>query len=470
MNRRDFLTMPVALALKDTARPAYQATGVKVGEVSDNSAIVWMRLTARPSRRADGVLRRGRPVPFPAELRVEDLEGSCPGAPGEVRVRYGARPDLAGARETDWIGVSGETDFSRQFRLAGLEPGTVYHYSAEARGPWGLVQHRPMRGRFETAPAPDRAADVVFTMSTCQKYVALDHPDGYHIYQAIPNLAPKFHITAGDIVYYDSDDPQAHTEELARYHWHRMYSFPRHVAMLLNIPGYWEKDDHDTLFNDGWRGQKAAEVMLPLTFDDGLRIFREQVPMGERTYRTFRWGKGLQIWLVEGRDYRSPNDMPDGPGKTIWGVAQKEWLERSLLESDADWKILVSPTPIVGPDRADKADNHSNAAFAYEGDQFRQWVQKNLPDNFFNINGDRHWQYHSVHPDCKMHEFSVGAASDPHAGGSPGEDPRYHRFHRVGGGFLSVRVGRLGNRSVISFALRDVHGRTVYEFKKERRL
>ncbi len=29
--------------------------------------------------------------------------------------------------------------------------------------------------------------------------------------------------------------------------------------------------------------------------------------------RTFRWGKTLQIWLVEGRDYRSPNNMPDGP-------------------------------------------------------------------------------------------------------------------------------------------------------------
>ena len=45
--------------------------------------------------------------------------------------------------------------------------------------------------------------------------------------------------------------------------------------------------------------------------------------MGEQTYRTFRWGKDLQIWLVEGRDFRSPNNMPDGPDKTIWGAEQK---------------------------------------------------------------------------------------------------------------------------------------------------
>src|SRR5256885_11454062 len=71
MNRRDFLTMPVALALKDTARPAYQATGVKVGEVSDNSAIVWMRLTARPSRRAGGGPRPGPAGPVSPPLPVQ---------------------------------------------------------------------------------------------------------------------------------------------------------------------------------------------------------------------------------------------------------------------------------------------------------------------------------------------------------------------------------------------------------------
>ncbi len=44
--------------------------------------------------------------------------------------------------------------------------------------------------------------------------------------------------------------------------------------------------------------------------------------MGERTYRTIRWGKGLQIWMVEGRLYRSPNTMEDGLQKTIWGKEQ----------------------------------------------------------------------------------------------------------------------------------------------------
>ena len=85
--------------------------------------------------------------------------------------------------------------------------------------------------------------------------------------------------------------------------------------------------------------------------------------MGEKTYRTYRWGKGVQVWLTESRDFRTPNTMKDGPEKTIWGKEQKEWLMKTLLASDADWKVLISPNPIVGPDRSNKADNHANAAF-----------------------------------------------------------------------------------------------------------
>ena len=443
-----------------------QATGVKVGEVSDTSAIAWMRVTERGARRRDGILRRGRPEPFPDNLRIDDLEGSCPGAAGRVRLVVSPREDLKGAVRTRWEDVGAAGDFAHQFRLAGLRPDIQYFYAAETSGTGGRP-HQPLRGKFRTAPRPQDLTPVSFTMTTCQKYSQLDHDDGFHIYESMLRAQPRFFISAGDIVYYDSDDPRATTPELARYHWQRMFSFPRHVQMLLNLPGYWEKDDHDSISDDTWPEQPHGPEYR-LTFQQGLGIFREQAPMGDRTYRTFRWGKTLQVWLVEGRDYRSPNPMPDGPQKTIWGKAQKEWLKRTLVESDADWKILISPTPIVGPDRTNKADNHSNQAFAHEGREFREFVKANLGESFFTINGDRHWQYHSVDPETGLHEFSVGPASDSHASGSPGENPQYHRFHRVMGGFLQVETARKGRASTIQFRLRDVYGRTVYEHARER--
>ena len=70
--------------------------------------------------------------------------------------------------------------------------------------------------------------------------------------------------------------------------------------------------------------------MGDLLFTQGQDIFRHQVPVSPSIYRTFRWGKDLQIWLTDGRDFRSPNTMPDGPAKTIWGEQQKAWLKRTF--------------------------------------------------------------------------------------------------------------------------------------------
>jgi alkaline phosphatase D len=239
-----------------------------------------------------------------------------------------------------------------------------------------------------------------------------------------------------------------------------MYSLPRHVDLLRQCATYWQKDDHDVQTNDCWPGH---ELSGKLSFAEGQQIFRQQVPLVGPGYRTFRWGKWLQVWLTEGRDYRTPNTIPDGPEKTIWGQEQKTWLKRTLADSDARWKVLITPTPIVGPDRSNKNDNHANAGFAHEGDEFRGWVRENCPNNFFAVGGDRHWQYHSVHPETGMHEFGCGPPSNRHAAGSPSLDEAYHRYHAVRGGFLSVTI----KDGQVAFRHHNVRGNVVYEWKPE---
>jgi alkaline phosphatase/alkaline phosphatase D len=189
----------------------------------------------------------------------------------------------------------------------------------------------------------------------------------------------------------------------------------------------------------------------------------------------------LQIWLVEGRDYRSLNRIPDGPDKTIWGEEQQQWLKRTLLDSNATFKILISPTPMVGPDDAYKIDNHTNLkGFKYEGDEFFSWLGQNgfLKKNFYILCGDRHWQYHSVHP-SGFEEFSCGALVDANArlGRQPGDpnstDPQaavnqIYTQKEASGGFLAVTVkpGRERQQPNILFAFNDEKGTPLYLHKK----
>ena len=195
---------------------------------------------------------------------------------------------------------------------------------------------------------------------------------------------------------------------------------PRLVQFVGSMGSFWMKDDHDFRYDDGDRS--GTTEPLP---ELGIRVFKEQMPVVPRedfdrvTYRTARMAKHVQLWFLEGRDYRSPNKMPDGPDKTMWGVEQRTWLQRTLRESDATWKLIVTPTPMVGPDMDKKRDNHTNSrGFRHEGTQFFAWLQQTGVRNVVLLTGDRHWQYHSIHP-TGVPEFACGSLSRENAVGDP---------------------------------------------------
>lgn len=448
------------------------ATGFKIGEVTDTSAIIWTRLTEhKEANPADGPMfevvygkapggRRRQPlkeIKYPAGATVRTIRNAAPGARGEVRLYYRSN-EQSPMQSTDSKPVDPAADFTRQFTLTGLLPDTHYRLRVEGRGKPG-DRGISKFGSFRTAPAKSDAAKVVFTVSTGQAFGDQDRPDGFEIYPSMRKLDPNFFVHTGDIVYYDR---LAKNRDLANYHWQRTYSLPTNVKFHMNVASYFIKDDHDTLVDDCWPTMKSP-YMGNLTFEQGLKIFPQQVPMGESTYRTRRWGKDLQIWMVEGRDFRSANTDPDGPSKTIWGEEQKAWFKRTVRESDASFRVLISPTPIVGPDRDTKHDNHSNKDFTHEGDEIRKFLasQKNM----IVICGDRHWQYHSIHPTTKVREYSCGPASDKHAGGWRKDDFRddYHQYLNVIGGFLSVSAERKSGKPTLAMRFHDVQGKVKHE-------
>lgn len=440
----------------------FLATGMKVGEVTPNGAIVWARLTQKMHPNRNGYDHRGvssRNSKVPKDVNL--LWGACPGTPGQLRIRYGLEESLASTTSTEWTSVNENTDFTHQFVLSNLTPSTTYYYAVETAAPGSTEVAYQQRGRFRTAPSKETAEPVLFTAVTGLGHRDLTHDNGYRIFRSMLELKPSFFVPTGDTVYLDSDWPRTTNVSIARYHWQRATSLPRHTEFLRYIPSYWMKDDHDVFVNDCWPTlrERATE---PFRYVEGQQIFLDYVPMSERTYRTFRWGRDLQIWIVEARDFRVPNDSPDGPEKTLWGEEQKAWLKKTMSASDATWKVLLSPTPIVGPPREGKFDNHSSA-FLHEGREVRHWLAKQNPERVFIICGDIHFQYHSQDPDTGLQEFSCGPAGDEHSGGAGKPKPQC-RFRRVAGGFLSVAVLPSRNESRLRFRFHDETGKVVYEY------
>jgi alkaline phosphatase D len=464
------------------AAEVHQATGFKVVNVTSTAADIWTRVTLRAAANpADAPLPRveafelatGKPVALrdnrafpdtrvvvhmPDGLELGAAAGAAPAATGQTRVRYRIQGATAWS-ETPWQEAELERDGIVLHALSALVPAARYELVVEARGQAEGSRPNEQSGEFKTAPRPEQRERVVFSITTCQSYERLDRPGGLAIYPAMAALQPDFFVHTGDAVYYDQGAVLALTPALARYHWARMYALPTLRDFHRSFSSFFMKDDHDTLLNDCGPATRSGE----LTYADGVRLFREQTGLPETAYRTFRWGHDLQVWMMEGRDFRTPDWQEKSTSTpTLWGREQIKWLGETLGASTATFRVIITSVPVVGPDRSNKDDNYANAGFAVEGNEIRELLAR-YP-NLTVITGDRHWQYVSVDPATSVQEWSVGPSSAYRAGGWDEETPRpEHRFLRTGhGGFLSGVVTPTATGASLELRLHDIDGRVVY--------
>jgi alkaline phosphatase/alkaline phosphatase D len=447
------------------------AQGEMAGEVTSSRALLQSRLTS---------------------ISGPDLDphADLPGASGQACFEWSEFEDFRPSQRTPSVQASQESDFIVRAEITGLPAGKRIHY----RLVFSDGRPGPARSFKTRNPKTD---SVSFCMGSCLNYLpfmtgkpngdgpvtatAEDKHLGYPSFVAMQKLNPDFFIGAGDIVYYDfPKEAPAQTVPQLRKKWHEQFRFPRLVDFLGNTASFWLKDDHDFRFDDA--DQSGDKLPLAST---GMSVFREQMPIHPASdsvtpnYRTHRMTQDLQLWFLEGRDYRTDNQAPDGPEKSLWGADQRQWLEKTLKESDAKWNVLVSPTPMVGPDRASKSDNHTNQkGFRAEADSFFAWLKKEKFNNVLILCGDRHWQYHSIHPGG-VEEFSVGALHDENStrGLAPGDptstDPQGliqqpYLSAQPTGGFLYVRSrpNAKGNPS-LDLSFYDDHGKLLHQVVKE---
>jgi len=314
--------------------------GVAVGEVGPHRAIVWAR-TDRPAR---------------MRLIVERMDAPTPALVREVE-----------------LPVDAESDFAGRVALDDLEPARPYRAVVrftDAQGhtgsPEAALFHTAPRGRD---PVPVRLA---WSGDLGGQGACRDLHEGFPIFGHLLAERPDVLIGLGDMIYADDvchpiglyGNPQVPGEfgpaadlDGFRAHWRYNREDAGLRVLLATTPYVAVWDDHEIVDDAGphhdTRDQppyRAGVPLMPLA----RRAFVEWNPLpagnGE-LYRRLRWGRHLELFVLDTRSYRDPNGVPDTGTlpKTMLGTAQRRWLEQEVPASDATWKVVVSSVPLSIP-------------------------------------------------------------------------------------------------------------------------
>lgn len=279
--------------------------GCVCGEVTDNSALVWLR--AAPGNRA--------------------------------ALHYGKDPALVEYSSTELVPVDPGADSTAIIPLDGLAPSTRYYYRAAVAGKMpGPIAN------FVTAPRPEDNAKVTFCFSgDCR-----DSYMPFMVMNAVHAQRPDFFMHLGDTIYADINGKARVLPEFwAKYRRNRSDLATQGCFCETSVYVTW--DDHE-VDNDYGPGHPLAPI--------GRKAFLDYWPVrnpgGEtqRIYRSFRWGRAAEILILDVRQYRNP------ARNTMLGGAQKQWLFDTLARSTATFKFIATPVPMAGGGR-DRWDGYS---------------------------------------------------------------------------------------------------------------
>ncbi len=303
--------------------------GVASGDVTDTSVILWTRV---------------------------DMEG-------EVTAEVAVDEQFEQVAASEKLRAEAEDDFVVKASIEGLESGGRYFY--RFLSPDGSAS--PV-GTFSAAPAENVARDVVFAYSGD----SADHLKPFTLLSTVRQDAPDFFIYLGDTVIADPEVegfPTATTlpEYRQLYKANREDEHLRGLQAATSTYAIW--DDHEVV-NDF-----DSETVDPDMLAAGRQAFFEYMPIRQspddanRLYRSFRWGKDVELFILDERQYRSaeafcldeegdtvqlPTIAGDeacqeglrDPSRTFLGKEQKEWLKQALLNSDAKFKFIISEVPL----------------------------------------------------------------------------------------------------------------------------
>jgi alkaline phosphatase D len=369
LSRRHFLRGAMALATTSLVMPirrhwahaqvrfiGYPFTlGVASGCPQPESVVLWTRLAPDP-------------------LNGGGME------PGRVEVQWELARDehFHNGVQQGSVWTAQELGHSVHVEVQGLEPARWYWYRFMVRDEVSPV------GRTRTAPAPSAPLDRFrLAVGSCQHY-----EQGY--FSAYRHMAEDdldLVVFVGDYIYESSwgdnlvrrhagPEPQTLVEYRNRYAQYRTDSDLQRMHALVPWLVTW--DDHE-VDNDYANDQSEhLDPQFLLRRAAAYQAYYEHMPLRSsarprgpnlRLYDRYPFGRLLQIYLLDDRQYRSPQVCPRpgiggstavqpsrcpelrAPERTLLGAEQEQWLLEALGASPARWNVLAQQTLMAQLDR-----------------------------------------------------------------------------------------------------------------------
>ena len=348
MIRLGLVAAVAALAFTGTVAAGGFEQGVAAGEMRDTEATVWTRAPQ----------------------------------PGRVTLQVTSTASFDDARGSGWQ-ARAENDRAVTVVLRGLRPAMRYRYRFVQAGTTSPV------GTFRTAPAPATPARVRFAFTGDAD--ATPGPNGkpafnsFETYARMARERNDFNVNLGDTIYSDSEVGGAKVARTVPEKWSKYrlgLALPalRTLRAATGLYSHW--DDHEFI-NDFSRAEHGSAI-----YRAGVKAFTDYAPVAytQRTglYRTFRWGKNLELFFLDERSFRSAkattvcaNDLApqapqtvragfaqlapglaqpvsractdtlDDPARTMLGPQQHAAFVRAIRASTATWKVVMNEVPLL---------------------------------------------------------------------------------------------------------------------------
>src|SRR4051794_14283876 len=279
-----------AAAVPSTASARAFSYGVSASEVTNSAALLW----ARPLKA------------------------------GKVGLVVSLNKKFTRRRITKKLFARKSNDLTVQTRVAGLRANSRYYYF------FFQGKQRSLIGTFKTAPKATQAKTIRFAVTGDADPVRINGANYWNkdgsadmaTYKAMAREKNDFNVNLGDTIYSDAETdqgiPRAFTLDQKRQKYRLGLTYPNQLALRQSAAVYNQWDDHEFV-DDFTRTSQACDVGsvatpqypcdIPSLWTAGVKAFRNYMPVtysaSNGTYRSFRWGKNLQIFVLDERSFRS---------------------------------------------------------------------------------------------------------------------------------------------------------------------